>query len=63
MIPNKLMKHLTDKGDTTHIAIFMYLDKLKTFQPGSATNLQPRIHSFDHSIIMTNWQVPGQQQQ
>jgi hypothetical protein len=46
MTPNELMKHLTDEGDPAHIAIIMYLDNLKTFQQGSATQ-----HSAKNSII------------
>ncbi len=36
MIPNQLMKHLSDQGNCTHKAIVIYLEKLKSSQQGTA---------------------------
>jgi hypothetical protein len=63
MIPNVLMKHLSDQGDPPHKAIYIDVEKLKASQQGSSTLRSAKNSFFDHSIIMTNWQVLGQQQQ
>jgi hypothetical protein len=52
MSPNQLMNHLKNKGGSTHTAILAYLSKLSSFQ-----------HRTVLLVIMTKWQVPGQQQQ
>jgi hypothetical protein len=31
MTPQELLKHLKDEGDSTHTAIFVYLQTLNTF--------------------------------
>jgi hypothetical protein len=36
MTPNQLMKHLKNKDESTHKAIFAYLIKLASFQQGPA---------------------------
>ncbi len=65
MTQNQLMKYLKDKGDSTHNAIFAFanLNKLSSFRQGSARH-HPAKNLISHPlVIMTNWQVPGQQQQ
>ena len=34
MTPQELLKHLKTAGDSTHAAIFVYLQKLNTFSQG-----------------------------
>jgi hypothetical protein len=36
MTPQELLKHLKTEGDSTHTAIFVYLQKLNTFSQGHA---------------------------
>ena len=36
MTPQELLKHLKTAGDSTHAAIFVYLQKLNTFSWGHA---------------------------
>jgi hypothetical protein len=36
MTPQELLKHLKTAGDSTHAAIFVYLQKLNTFSQGHA---------------------------
>jgi hypothetical protein len=36
MPPQELLKHLKTAGDSTHAAIFVYLQKLNTFSRGHA---------------------------
>jgi hypothetical protein len=36
MTPQELLKHLKTAGDSTHAAIFIYLQKLNTFSRGHA---------------------------
>jgi hypothetical protein len=36
MTLNELMNHLTDKGDPTHKATLVYLEKMSSFQQGPA---------------------------
>jgi hypothetical protein len=61
MTQNQLMNHLKNKGDSTHKAILVYLTKLASFEQGPARQIQPRIHFPNLLLILTNWQLPGQQ--
>ncbi len=36
MIPQELLKHLKTAGDSTHAAIFLYLQQLNSFNRGHA---------------------------
>jgi hypothetical protein len=55
------MNHLKNKGDSTHKATFAYLTKLAPFQQGPARQHLAKNSFPDLLLIMTNWQVPGQQ--
>jgi hypothetical protein len=55
MTLNKLMKHLTDKRDPTHKAIYIYIEKLKTFQLGTARQHPVKKWIHDLLLILTDW--------
>ncbi len=44
MTPQDLSKHLKDEGDSTHTAIYIYLEKLNTFSQGHARQ-NPSVNS------------------
>jgi hypothetical protein len=43
MTPKEQMKHLTDKEDSTHMAIYIYLERLNTSNEVPQGSIQPRI--------------------
>jgi hypothetical protein len=44
MTPNQLMKHLSDQGDPTHKAIYIYFKKIESFPTRVLQDsIQPRI--------------------
>jgi hypothetical protein len=49
MTPNQLMKHLKNKGDSTHKAILVYLTKLSSFQQGHARQ-HPAKNTFSQPL-------------
>jgi hypothetical protein len=57
------MKHFTDEGDSTHNAILVILKNRHLSSKILKDSIQPRNQFSDLLVIMTNWQVPGQQQQ
>ncbi len=44
MTPQELLKHLKNEGDCTHIAVYIYLEKLNTFSQGHARQ-NPSVNS------------------
>ncbi len=51
MTPQELLKHLKNEGDSTHTAIFFYLETLKSFSQGHAKQ-DPGVNSKKNPIQM-----------